>query len=92
MIGTTPGVGSAYLGAYKDKNDHWFDGSKTYRLRVPPNAPAKNFWSLTVYDTYNRVVLDNPMRTVDISSRNEKLKRNADGSAQSAWRQVRLID
>jgi hypothetical protein len=58
MVSTTPGVGSAYLGAYKDKNNRWFDGSKTYRLHVPPNPPAKNFWSLTIYDTYNRVQID----------------------------------
>lgn len=80
MVSKTPGVGSAYLGAYKDKNDHWFDGSKTYRLRVPANPPAKNFWSLTVYDTYNRVQLDNPTQTADISSRKAALKKNADGS------------
>jgi hypothetical protein len=80
MVSTTPGVGSAYLGAYKDKNDRWFDGSKTYRLRVPPNPPAKNFWSLTIYDTYNRVQLDAPTQVADISSRKETLRRNDDGS------------
>ncbi|MGE8064796.1 DUF1254 domain-containing protein [Pseudomonas sp. NPDC089569] len=80
MVSKTPGVGSAYLGAYKDKNDQWFDGSKTYRLHVPPNPPAKNFWSLTVYDTYDRVQLDNPTQIADISSRKEGLKKNADGS------------
>ena len=41
MVSTTPGVGSAYLGAYKDRNNRWFDGSKTYRLHVPPNAPGQ---------------------------------------------------
>jgi hypothetical protein len=80
MVSTTPGVGSAYLGAYKDKDDRWFDGAKTYRLNVPPNPPAKNFWSLTIYDTYNRVQLDNPTQVADISSRKPELKRNADGS------------
>jgi hypothetical protein len=80
MVSKTPGVGSAYLGAYKDKNDRWFDGSKTYRLRVAPNPPAKNFWSLTIYDTYNRVQLDNPTQVADLSSRKEKLRKNADGS------------
>jgi hypothetical protein len=43
MVSTTPGIGQAYLGAYKDKNDHWFDGSKTYKLHVPANPPAKQF-------------------------------------------------
>jgi hypothetical protein len=80
MISKTPGAGSAYLGAYKDKNDRWFDGSKTYRLHVPPNPPAKNFWSLTVYDTYNRVQLDTPSQVADISSRKKDLKINDDGS------------
>ena len=27
-----------------------FDGSKTYKLHLPPNIPAKNFWSLVLYD------------------------------------------
>ena len=80
MVSQTPGIGSAYLGAYKDKDNHWFDGGKTYRLRVPPNPPAKNFWSLTIYDTYDRVQIDNPTQTADISSRKESLKRNDDGS------------
>ena len=80
MVSTTPGVGSAYLGAYKDKNNQWFDGSRTYRLHVPPNPPAKNFWSLTIYDTYNRVQLDNRSQVADISSRKDGLKINDDGS------------
>lgn len=80
MVSKTPGIGSAYLGAYKDKNDHWFDGSKTYRLHVPPNPPAKNFWSLTIYDTYNRVQIDSPTQVADISSRKPGLRKNDDGS------------
>jgi hypothetical protein len=80
MVSTTPGVGSAYLGAYKDKNNQWFDGSRTYRLHVPPDVPAANFWSLTIYDTYDRVQLDNPTQVADISSRKPDLKVNEDGS------------
>ena len=80
MVSTTPGIGSAYLGAYKDKDNQWFDGSKSYRLHVPPNVPAKNFWSLTIYDTYDRVQLDNSSQVADISSRKPDLKVNDDGS------------
>ncbi|QIO32315.1 DUF1214 domain-containing protein [Bradyrhizobium sp. 1(2017)] len=71
MVTKIPGVGSAYLGAYKDQNNNWFDGAKTYRLRVPSDVPAKNFWSFTVYDTYDRVQLNNPTQPADISSRKE---------------------
>jgi hypothetical protein len=35
MVTTTPGVGSVYLGAYKDKDGNWLDGANTYRLHVP---------------------------------------------------------
>jgi len=80
MVSKTPGIGQAYLGAYKDKNDHWFDGSKTYKLHVPANPPAKQFWSLTIYDTYDRVGIDNKTQDADISSRDEGLRKNADGT------------
>ena len=54
MVSKTPGVGSTYLGAYKDGAGEWLDGANTYRLRVPANAPVKQFWSLTVYDVDTR--------------------------------------
>jgi murein L,D-transpeptidase YafK len=80
MVSMTPGIGQAYLGAYKDKNDKWFDGGKTYKLTVPPNPPAKQFWSLTIYDTYNRIGIDNKTQNTDLSSRDEGLRKNPDGS------------
>jgi hypothetical protein len=82
IVGWTRGESpsAATSSASSGQSARWFDGSKTYRLRVPPNPPAENFWSLTIYDTYNRVQLDNPTQIADISSREETLKRNPDGS------------
>ena len=54
MVTKTLGVGRVYLGAYRDKEGNWLDGGKNYRLRVPPNAPVKQFWSFTVYHTDTR--------------------------------------
>src|SRR5262249_22637891 len=51
-------IGQGYLGAYKGKNDKWFDGGKTYKRNVPPNPLAKQFWSLSIHDTYNRTGID----------------------------------
>ncbi len=79
MVTKTPGVGQAYLGSYRDKNGHAFDGGKSYRLRVPPNPPAKQFWSVTVYDTETRGIIQNSQKIADRSSRQE-LVANADGS------------
>lgn len=74
------GLGQAYLGAYHDAAGNWFDGAKNYTLHVPPNPPAKQFWSLTVYDTRSRCLIDNPQGIADKSSRMPDLVKNADGS------------
>ena len=51
------GLGSRYQTTYKDKDGNFFDGNKTYKLNVPPKVPVKLFWSVTVYDTYTRAVV-----------------------------------
>ena len=79
MISKTPGVGQAYLGGYVDGKGNALDGSKTYRLHVPASVPAKNFWSLTIYDVATRCLIDNPQEKADRSSRHDLVK-NADGS------------
>jgi hypothetical protein len=79
MVTKNPGVGQAYLCSYRDKHGHAFDGGKSYRLRVPPNPPAKQFWSVTVYDTETRGIIQNQEQVADLSSRQE-LVANADGS------------
>jgi hypothetical protein len=80
MVSQTPGVGQAYLGSYRDKSGHAFDGAKTYRLRVPPNPPAKQFWSVTLYDVDTRSIVQNQEQIADRSSRQPDLAKNADGS------------
>ncbi|GAA4472469.1 DUF1254 domain-containing protein [Rhodococcus olei] len=56
------GAGSAYAYTAEDAQGRILDGGKTYRLTLPPNPPAKNFWSVDVYDTQTRSLLqtDNP--------------------------------
>ena len=80
MVTKTPGVGSVYLGTYKDKDGDWLDGAKSYRLHVSPNAPVKQFWSLTVYDVDTRMLIQNKEQRADRSSRQPDLVKNADGS------------
>ena len=80
MQGKTLGFGQVYLEAAKDRTGAWLDGGKSYRLRVPPNAPVKQFWSFTLYDNLTRGPLLSPQGAADISSRKEGLERNSDGS------------
>jgi hypothetical protein len=80
MVSKTPGVGQAYLGAYELAADgSRFDGGKNYRLRVPPDAPAKQFWSVTLYDVDTRSFIVTKEGIPDRSSRMDLLK-NPDGS------------
>lgn len=49
-----PSEGQWYLESFKDKDGSWLDGSQNYKLHVPANVPAKEFWSVTVYDNLTR--------------------------------------
>lgn len=50
-----------------------------YHLRVPPKAPAKLFWSITIYDIDSRCLIQNKTQVADRSS-GQDLVTNADGS------------
>jgi len=73
------GPGGNYVQAFKDKDGNRLLGNKSYRLHVPANAPAEAFWSLTLYDTVTRSMIQNPSNDSARSSL-DKLKTNADGS------------
>ncbi|MEW6996981.1 DUF1254 domain-containing protein [Colwelliaceae bacterium BS250] len=79
MKSTTPGVGSAYLGGYKDSDGEWLDGAQSYKLNIPANVPAKRFWSVTVYDNATRYLIQNEQVIADKSSVMD-LDKNSDGS------------
>ncbi|BDY05261.1 DUF1254 domain-containing protein [Ferrimonas sp. YFM] len=80
MALTRAGAGSDYAVAYVDANKQPFDGSKTYRLRVPANPPAKQFWAATVYDPQTRSQLQSSQPFPTVGSQTEGIKANADGS------------
>jgi hypothetical protein len=73
------GQGSQYLWTYRDAAGDYLDGAKRYRLHIPPNIPAKQFWSVLVYDTLSRSQLQNGQAFPAVSSYTNPLV-NADGS------------
>jgi len=73
------GKGSQYLIAYLDKNGDALDGSKTYKIHLPPNVPAKDFWSFTLYDNQTRSMLQTDQRFPGVDNLGD-VKANADGS------------
>lgn len=62
MIMRLSEIGSQYLGAFVDSNGEYLDGAKTYKVTLPPNIPARAFWSITVYDNQTRSMLQTSQR------------------------------
>jgi hypothetical protein len=79
MVSTIPGEGARYLVTFKDADDKFLKGEKTYRLHLPANVPVANFWSATLYDALTASGLDNGQPFPSIGSRDNPAA-NADGS------------
>ena len=80
MAVTHPGAGSDYAIAFKDAEKKAFDGSKTYKLHLPPNVPVNNFWAVTMYDTQTRSMLQTSQPFPSVGSQSKGFRKNADGS------------
>jgi hypothetical protein len=74
------GRGSQYAAAFIDAKGNPLDGSKTYKLHMPPNIPAKDFWSFTVYDNQTRSMLQTDQQFPAVGSLTKGLLVNADSS------------
>lgn len=75
------GAGSAYAYTVQDSNGDLLDGSRTYRLHVDANPPAKNFWAVDVYDTQTRSLIQVPSTPYPaLASNTGTLQANDDGS------------
>jgi hypothetical protein len=73
------GVGQMYLISIRDKAGKPFDGAKPYRLRVPPNPPVEQYWSVTAYDRGTHALLRG-MPRASRSSQIPEMQKNDDGS------------
>ena len=80
MALTRPGAGSDYAIAGLDSKHRTLNGAKRYKLHVPPNVPVKDNWSVTIYDTQTRCMLQTDQPYAGINSLAKGLKKNADGS------------
>jgi len=79
MVLRMVGVGSQYAGAMVDSEGQPFDGGRTYRLRLPPDVPAKDFWSLVLYDNQTRSMLQSDQQFPSLNSQ-RGVQQNDDGT------------
>ncbi len=74
------GGSTFYLTGIRDSQGELFNGKDMYKLNVPKDTPAKDFWSVIVYSMKTKGFVLNAPR-VGLSSRNvDTMKVNKDGS------------
>ena len=69
-----------YIYAARDSQGKYLDGAKHYTLNIPANAPAKDFWSIVVYDPHTRSELQTPQQFPSKNSGRDKPVASEDGS------------
>jgi len=80
MVLKMVGLGSQYAYGMVDSKGNYLDGNKNYTLNIPANAPAKEFWSIVMYDPQTRSMLQTDQEFPSISSQRTPLVNNEDGS------------
>src|SRR6185295_16376605 len=67
------------LGAFRDAASLPLQGEQPYRLRIPPGVPARQAWTVTVYDLATAAFTRDAPR-IAIESYDPTVERNEDGS------------
>lgn len=80
MVMHTLGAGSKYPTARRDADGEFLNGSNSYKLHLPPNAPAALFWAVTLYNITDGTMVETPQLMPSINSLNEAVAKNPDGS------------
>jgi hypothetical protein len=84
MLSQTPGRGAKYMIAFVDGSGANLSGGSRYRLRLPADIPAANFWSVTLYEAENGSGLANGQPFPSLGSR-DMPAQNADGSTDLSF-------
>ena len=79
MVSQVPGKGAMYMIAFSDSEGQALSGGSNYRLELPRDIPAGNFWSVTLYEAENGSGLANGQAFPSLGSR-DKPVANSDGS------------
>jgi hypothetical protein len=74
------GGGTYYISGLRDSDGELLNGTDTYRLKVPADTPAEDFWSVIVYSMKTKGFIESAERVGLASTAIESMARNDDGS------------
>ena len=74
------GKGSEYAFASLDSKKNILEGSKNYKMTLPPDVPVADFLAITLYDTQTRSQLQTDQQFPTLDTYTEGLQKNMDGS------------
>ncbi len=80
MVAEVVGAGTQYVYTERDSHGDYLDGGRNYEIIVPPDVPARQFWSFTIYDSQTRSMLQTDQQFPGLDSLNADLQQNDDGS------------
>ena len=80
MVSRVAGKGSAYLTAYYDGDNQPLQGSKHYTVHVEADIPAATFWSITLYNMDDKLIIHSDGLRNDVNGNHEDVVVNADGT------------
>jgi hypothetical protein len=80
MVVEMVGKGSKYPLTFKDADGNFLMGENIYKLHLPRNIPAENFWAVTLYNAANAAGVDKPGQPIPSINSHDNLKYNDDGS------------
>ena len=66
--------------AIKDADGDSLSGEKNYGFHLPPKIPAKEYWSVIVYDSQTNLIIKNGQSWPSVFSTSKGLTVNPDGS------------
>jgi len=80
MVLKLVGKGSQYAYTNQDKQGNYLHGDSNYKLNIPANVPARDFWSIVTYDPQTRSQLQTGQLFPSKNNKKAGLVENADGS------------
>jgi len=80
MAAKMVGSGSQYAWVERDNMGNYLEGEKNYKLNIPSDVPAKDFWSVVVYDPQTRSQLQTGQPFPSLNNKKSNFLENDDGS------------